>query len=334
KIIGHPGAHCKSLLPACRPPCQAMAITTTEGNHWQVLGLAVVAIWGVYQTLRWCCSCCCRCCCGKREVPVPPPVAQPDAVQVDGRKVSVEHLIQTKDPRTAYFLWLTLGLVGAHHFYTDRLLHGVLAVIWPNFLGMGWCLDFLLIPTYVAAINRQVPAEVARPDNSCRRLCCRLPLICTVITTVFLSLVFLLPSFLHGTGLVDLEQRMAGTAGNPYVILEVERDTAPEDVRKAYSSQLREVEASKDCQASNKACRAKKQNLKKAADFILNGIPRSAEPQREKKARRKTREPERSDDDPWGDWSDHLKAQWDALGDEIKEGSAQFAKNVEKADKL
>ncbi|CAE7527180.1 unnamed protein product [Symbiodinium natans] len=309
-----------------------MAIKTTEGNEWQVLGLALVALWGVYQTLRWCCSCCCRCCCGKREAPpAAAPLIQPDKVKVDGREVSAAHLIQTKDARTAYFLWLTMGLVGAHHFYADRLLHGVLAACSGNFFGVGWFLDFFLIPTYVAAINRQVPPEVARPDNSCGRLTCRLPVIVTTIIVVFLAFIFRFPAILHGTGVVDLEQRMAGTAGNPYVILEVERDLPQEDIRKAYSSQLKEVEGSKDCQTANKACKAKKQNLKKAAEFILHGPPQSDEPQKEKtekKARRKPRE--KNDDDAWADWGDYLRAEWDAVGQEIKEGSSQFAKNLEK----
>jgi len=254
-------------------------------------------------------------------------------VKVAGRDLPVEHLIQTKDTRTAYFLWMTMGVLGGHLFYTDRLVHGVLAAVTGNFFGVGWFFDFFLIPTYVYAVNKQVPPEAARPDGSCGRICCRLPLAGIVMLMALLTFIFRFPSFLHGAGVVDLEQSLAGTAGNPYVILEVERDAPPHELKKAYQSRLQELEASKDCKDRNKVCKAMKKDLKQALDFILYGDSPRLEGHREKqKETRKARygDAQSQSDKEWADWGDWLRAEWHAVGEEVKEGGKQFAKNVEK----
>jgi len=175
-----------------------------------------------------------------------------------------------QDPRTAYLLLFAAGLVGCHHFYLDRLLHGCLAAITGNFLGVGWLLDLFCIPYYTSSFNRTAAPGAPR-DRSCGRLLCYLPLVACVATCTLFTVVLGLPSVVHSTGLMDLEQRMAGTGGNPYVILGIDREADSEEIQKAYDAQLREVESSQDCKAekNGKACRRKKKDLKKALDFAM-----------------------------------------------------------------
>lgn len=54
----------------------------------------------------------------------------------------------------AYLLWLTLGFIGAHHFYLGRDRQGFLwATTWGGIFGVGWLRDFWRIPAYVSEAN-------------------------------------------------------------------------------------------------------------------------------------------------------------------------------------
>eukprot|EP00435_Cladocopium_sp_Y103_P043963 s1107_g12.t1 len=323
-----------------------------------ILAVALLGVW--------------RCC--RRNEPNLPPV-----VEVQGFQIPVDQLIQTKDPRTAYLLLFAAGLVGCHHFYLDRLLHGCLAAITGNFLGVGWLLDLFCIPYYTSSFNRTAAPGAPR-DRSCGRLTCYLPLVvCVAVCTLF-TVVLGLPSVVHSTGLMDLEQRMAGpgeqveglvglhtlvqnfnilhfpiygyrfaenpqfltkqpfasgTGGNPYVILEIDREANPEEIQKAYDAQLREVESSQDCRAekNSKACKRKKKDLKKALDFAMKkqgksttgttGAGTSRDSAKERRAKRRAKS---KDEDSIDQWFDQRREEWDAFFEEVREGTAGIFK--------
>eukprot|EP00913_Durusdinium_trenchii_P027268 g25582.t1 len=90
--------------------------------------------------------------------------------------------------------------------------------------------DLLCLPYYTSSFNRTATAS---RDRSCGRLCCCLPLVQCVVILVVCGIALGLPAFFHSAGVVDLEQRMAGTAGNPYVILDIDRDASAEELQKA-----------------------------------------------------------------------------------------------------
>src|SRR5699024_7611818 len=54
----------------------------------------------------------------------------------------------------AYFLWLTGGLVGLHHFYLERYRHAfVMWISFGGYFGVGWFREMWRIPDYVAEAN-------------------------------------------------------------------------------------------------------------------------------------------------------------------------------------
>jgi len=59
----------------------------------------------------------------------------------------------------AYFLWLFLGVFGAHRFYLGRWFTGFLYLISYGFFGLGWLLDGLLLPWLVSWTNRRRAAQ-------------------------------------------------------------------------------------------------------------------------------------------------------------------------------
>merc|ERR1712216_685319 len=141
-----------------------------------------------------------------------------------GADVSREHLGQRKELRTAYLLWGSAGLFGAHHFYLGRLAHGVIAASTLNFLTLGWLIDMLAIPVYVRGVNGCC-AAAARHDRSCRRICWRMPVASTLWTVVFCFGFALIPRWIHSTGLVDIDASLASTRTNPYQLLDLKSDT-------------------------------------------------------------------------------------------------------------
>lgn len=56
----------------------------------------------------------------------------------------------------AYFLWLTLGWFGVHHFYLGRDKQGILWLTsFAGFFGVGWIRDFYRISVYVKDANEE-----------------------------------------------------------------------------------------------------------------------------------------------------------------------------------
>jgi len=53
-----------------------------------------------------------------------------------------------------YLLWITVGWLGAHHFYLRRYRHGFVW-LWTlgGCCGLGWLLEFWRLPCYVDIAN-------------------------------------------------------------------------------------------------------------------------------------------------------------------------------------
>ena len=49
----------------------------------------------------------------------------------------------------AYALWAFLGLFGAHRFYVGRPASGLVWLFTGGLFGIGWIIDFFLIPDFV-----------------------------------------------------------------------------------------------------------------------------------------------------------------------------------------
>ncbi|CAK9031797.1 TM2 domain-containing protein [Durusdinium trenchii] len=294
-----------------------------RGETVQVALLLVLACCGVWQVGSWVLSCL------RRTFGQTPEsldgsgadlrmnsgedLRAPSSVEVNGREVQVEHLIQMKDLRTAYALLFGAGFVGGHHFYLDRLLHGTIAA--PHFELFRCGLDGgSTLPT--------VLHQLLQPNGHC---------ITRSKLWQALLLLALGPMRRHTRG---LWHRLGRTAGNPYVILDIDRDASAEELQKAYEAQLRDVEASKDCKLKeskesreSKACRMKKKHLKKAIEFSLR---RSGETKEEppRKQRRRTKSDE---DREFDQWFDQRRSEWEALVAEVKEGSTRLFKSDDKA---
>lgn len=145
-----------------------------------------------------------------------------------------EHLQPRKRLLTGYCLLFSGGLFGVHHFYLDRLVHGLLACWSLNFLGVGVLLDFFLLPYYTRRFNRRRADDDAPNDDSQWVLRFKLP--GSVFLIFFALCCFFLcgPFLLHKTGVVDIERLAAQTEQNPYDILGIPHSADLAEAKKAY----------------------------------------------------------------------------------------------------
>mmetsp|Transcript_49266 Transcript_49266/g.107191 ORF Transcript_49266/g.107191 Transcript_49266/m.107191 type:complete len:299 (+) Transcript_49266:92-988(+) len=168
----------------------------------------------------------CKCCCSKAAV-----FPKDGAGKVT---VRLEHMQDKKCLSSSYLLWFFFGLLGSHHFYLDRLVHGIVCVWTLNFLGVGWVLDGLLLPFYVRGFNARRTSPLAPWDTSRRRLWCRLPLLALCLLTVLLTTFLYLPRALNWTKVLDVDRLRAQTQANPYDVLGVTPGASLAGVRAAY----------------------------------------------------------------------------------------------------
>mmetsp|Transcript_26644 Transcript_26644/g.61278 ORF Transcript_26644/g.61278 Transcript_26644/m.61278 type:complete len:155 (+) Transcript_26644:81-545(+) len=135
----------------------SFTVHSEEGE--EVIAIGTFGSLAFVAGLLLCCSCCCWSCCW----PKPPPTLQSEAnipsdvVEVRGtagQMISREHLRAPKKFRTVFLLWLFGGLLGVHHFYLERVLHGLLAMFTLNWCGIGWLIDFARLPCFVDSFNR------------------------------------------------------------------------------------------------------------------------------------------------------------------------------------
>lgn len=149
-------------------------------------------------------------------------------------KVDAKHLEPEKSVSTAYFLWAYLGIVGAHHFYLDRIVHGLAATWSLNFLGCGWMIDFYLVPYYCRSFNSSRCAPQAPHDRSCRRLWCRLVMVVVGYLVLTFGIIFGVPELCDRLGFVDLARAAAQTDANPYDILGLSKGDGLGEAKRAY----------------------------------------------------------------------------------------------------
>lgn len=57
---------------------------------------------------------------------------------------------------SAYALWFFLGFFGAHRFYVGRPASGLVWLLTCGLFGIGWLVDFFLIPEFVEEHNKRV----------------------------------------------------------------------------------------------------------------------------------------------------------------------------------
>jgi len=191
-------------------------------------GLVVAAIHTIggflfFYLLRRCCK---RCCC-RREEPetgAAGAVATAEPCQMQPRKRLI----------SCYILLFCGGIVGAHHFYLERLCHGLIAVWTGNFFLFGWLLDAILMPSYLRSYNsRRADPEVSL-DTSARRLLIRLPCLFFGVLGTLVGVALYLPAALHYTGVVDIDRLAAQTERNPYDVLEIKQAATLQEAKSAY----------------------------------------------------------------------------------------------------
>lgn len=281
--------------------------------------------------------CCCTACCtrcfvcrwlgcpwfGKRQAAqngdAPPRIEVVDGDLLGNDPALISHVRRGKSVGTAYLLLLTAGIFGAHHFYLERVMHGVLAIFTLNFLGLGWSIDVLAMPLYVRWANGGV-AAFAPLDAPAWPLLCRLPVIAVVAFVAISSLVQRTPMLLNDIGVVDLDIRLAGTSANPYDLLRVQRGAPKKAVMKAQEQRLKEAQGSPECKAKpgGSACKGMQEDFSSAASYIIYGpskeSPSSARRKDSWRDRRKARKEADADDKP-----DKMSQEWGALFNATKE---------------
>lgn len=258
----------------------------------QLIVVAVVHI-VVIALMGWCaCRCCCpgRCGTKRRDADTE---AEPAATEF-----SPDQLQPKKRLLTAYFLWLVGGYVGVHHFYLDRLTHGLAAGWTVNFLLCGWFLDALLLPYYVRDFNARRTAPGAPYDSSCRRLMCRLPALMLVALGFCVVILMFLPTLVHKLGLVDIDRLAAQTTKNPYDVLGIPYSSDMKTAKKAYHVASMQWHPDKN-EPGCKECEEKMTEITKAFDLI------------------KKRKAPAPVDYTWKQWSEDLLADWKVLADVI-----------------
>lgn len=241
-------------------------------------------------------------------------------VKVGDKDKLVTHLLQKKEVGTAYLLWANAGLVGAHHFYLDRVVHGVLSLGSLNFLFCGWVLDALLIPVYVRSFNSRT-AGVARHDASCRHICSRLPVVFILWSVVFYLVVAKTPRFMHELGLVDLDRAIAKTKENPYTLLGVQPDTEMNHVYAAYRDKQKHESKMLMC---DRKCKENLAEYKKAYNYISGGWKEQVEDSKAKRKKRRRKDTEESEDEAhnqaWSDWSEFVSLEWKVILEKAQDG--------------
>mmetsp|Transcript_86134 Transcript_86134/g.252033 ORF Transcript_86134/g.252033 Transcript_86134/m.252033 type:complete len:279 (+) Transcript_86134:98-934(+) len=219
-----------------------------------------------------------RTCCRKAS----PPDAQAMAV-------SPEHLQPKKRVLTSYILWLCGPLANAHHFYLDRIVHGLIGMWTMNFFLLGWLLDAVLLPFYVRSYNARLTAPGAPYDNSLWRLL-RLPLLLLTVLALVAVVVLYLPTGLHYVGAVDLERMAAQTEVNPYDVLGIQRGAELSEVKTAYRKASLRWHPDRNI-GCGKPCEVKMAEITKAFDAI-----------------KKRRAP--VEDRTWATWAEDRGADW------------------------
>lgn len=253
-----------------------------------------------------CAALCCYRCCKKKNVEVAQDHVDP-VVTIEGVEVPTKHLRHPKDVKTVYVVFFVAGLFGAHHFYLDRLVHGLVAAMTLNFLCFGLCFDLLLIPLYTHAFNAGT-GFIAPKERSCLRCFCCIPVLLVAVLACWWCAWAKVPGTLDRFGFIDFDTKLAGTSSNPYVLLGIPKGSSASRVQKAFERKAKDLKTKASCQRTG--CVKEYQELQKALDFINSGNVT-----RKSKARSKKRKEALDEDTAWKDWSDHIHWQWSTVTD-------------------
>lgn len=251
--------------------------------------------------------CCKWCCCRREEARRDPADAVATAEQMQPRKQLI----------SCYILLCCGGLVGAHHFYLERLCHGLMAVWTGNFFGLGWLLDALLMPSYLRGYNTRRADPEASMDTSARRLLIRLPCVGLGFLLTVVGVALYLPAALHFTGVVDIDRLAAQTERNPYDVLEIKQMASLHEAKSAYRKLSLKWHPDRN-HGCGKKCDDMMSEITKAFELI-------------KKRRAPVRE-----DQTWKDWLQakgedwwHVLEIWSKKDDTADRGSSKTGKESE-----
>lgn len=175
-----------------------------------------------------------RCCCRKQPAARSAKGEGTGSSESDVIQAEAQYLEPRKSLVTGYFLWGYLGVFGAHHFYLDRVLHGLAAVWTLNFLGLGMLWDCVMLPYYCSSYNAARCCPQAKLDGSFKRLYFRLVVV--ILAYMFLCVGFIagVPELMDTLGCIDLARAAAQTDANPYDILGLGRGSDVVDAKRAY----------------------------------------------------------------------------------------------------
>mmetsp|Transcript_19347 Transcript_19347/g.41142 ORF Transcript_19347/g.41142 Transcript_19347/m.41142 type:complete len:290 (-) Transcript_19347:38-907(-) len=265
------------------------------------IGLAHVILMG---SLLWCC--CRSFCCRRARVE-----AQTGDATTLG--VDVDHLQTQKKLSTSYLLWFAAGPIGnAHHFYLDRIVHGLVAVWTANFLCIGWVVDAVMMPYYVRSFNAGRTAQMAPTDTSSRRLLCRLPMMWLCLVAPVIGTALYGPYVLHSLGAVDIDRIAAQTQENPYDVLGITRGAGLSEAKSAYRTQSLRWHPDRNA-GCGKKCEHKMGEIAKAYDLI-----------------KKRKAPSDSGEKTWESWVQDLGSDWWAVLEVISQADEEA--NPRKSD--
>merc|ERR1719174_199877 len=124
----------------------------------------------------------------------------------------------------AQMLHLTLGLVGAHHFYLGRVIHGAVCASTLNFFFIGWFIDIFATYCYVKTANKGIedrPVDVT-PSRFCLKY-----------LAIMAALYFFISS--NTSYSVDVKR----VSEQYYDILDVSRNATKAEIKRAYRKQSR-----------------------------------------------------------------------------------------------
>jgi len=221
-----------------------------------------------------------KCCCRNRA-----------PVNTQELTAQPEHLQPKKRVLTGYCLLFTGGFVGAHHFYLERIVHGLLASWTLNFFFVGWLLDLVLLPSYVRGFNNRRTDASAPSDGSQRAIFIKLPALALIIGVSALLLVAGGPWILHHSGAVDIDRIAAQTVLNPYDTLGIARSSGLAEAKSAYRKVSLKWHPDRN-PGCGKECDDKMSEITKAFDLI------------------KKRQAPVSSDQTWQSWFQDLGRDW------------------------
>ena len=172
------------------------------------------------------------------------PQNQPQAAEV---AVGEQHLRPKLHLTTAYILFCTLGLFGAHHFYLHKVMQGILHGITAGFFGVGMVTDFFAMPQYVREYNARCHPTAPYCQQSNMKLLIKKGLQFFLIFGVggYITL-FHVPRTLARFNLIDAKAFTGGMETDPYELLEIGRWATAAEMQTAYRKMARKYHPDKN----------------------------------------------------------------------------------------